>query len=393
MATAEVARLIASLELRDAQFQTAIRGVEKKLDGIDGQFRNVGKGAAIGAAAGTVAFGALSYAVANATNFVGGATQAFIDDEQSVRRLDASLRANVAGWNGNTKAIEDTIKARMKLGFADEEQRNALGLAVIATHDVNQALALEATAMDLARLKSISLEEATSKLIKVEGGNFRALKELGIQVDENATQTEALIAVQKAAEGQAAAWAETTGGKLVAAQVRASEATERLGGVFARLGAFILPALADGLDSVLNYIDGVATAADKALNPLTAFMNIATLGQFGRIQDLQIKIQQETGTSTPTTSSTTTSGTSSYSFGDPLPTGIHAAGAVGVTSGPQRAIFGEAGSEAYAILRNPREGSLGTSPVVVKLDASVRVSRREISDIVLLDQLAATGMV
>lgn len=287
---ADKAKLVASLELEDKFTRTADAAL-RKTGQLEGDLTKLGRAAGISAAAGTFAFNAMSTAIAGAGDFIGDATRQFIADEQSVARLSAALKASVVAWNGNTAAIEATIKARMRLGFTDDEQRNALALAVTATNDVSEALAILGTAMDLARLKSISLEDATSKLIKIEGGNFRALKELGIEIDENATQTEALIAVQKAADGQAKAYAETTGGKLVQAQVRAGEATERLGGIFARLGAVILPAVADGLDSVLNLIDGVASSADKAENPINSLLRL--LPGFASLQDLQIKVNEE----------------------------------------------------------------------------------------------------
>lgn len=366
---------------KELSIVTRVKGAAqaaRDIASVDSATGRLGRTAGVAAAAGTVAFNAMSFAVSRAGDFIGDATQAFIEDEQSVMRLTTSLKANVAGWDGNTKAIEATIKARMLLGFSDEEQRNALALTLTATNDVTQALAIQATAMDLARFKSISLEEATAKLIKIEGGSFRALKELGIEIDENATQTEALIAVQKAAQGQAEAWAETTGGKLVSAQIRAGEATERLGAVFARLGAVILPSLADGLDAVMNMIDGVATEADKAINPLTALLNIATMGNFSRIQDLQIKTNAaiSTASPTPTTSST------NYFGGSTAPSYSHADGYLGMASSATPAIYGEAGTEAIAILRNPRMGPApggGDEPVVnVNITMTPTVSARTV---------------
>lgn len=198
------------------------------------------------------------------------AAKAAAAEEVNVAKLGAALKANIAGWDGNTDAIEANIRAGERLAFSDDAQRESLALLVAATHDVTEAQKIQATAMDLARLKGISLEEASAALIKVEAGQFRALKGLGIVLKEGATRTEALAAVQEVAAGQAEAYAKTTTG-----------ATDRLANSFDNLqesvGRLVAPSLADAATSLAN----VADAADQAgsvlgdvtvdgVNPFTA---------------------------------------------------------------------------------------------------------------------------
>ncbi|TAL06729.1 MAG: hypothetical protein EPO00_10575 [Chloroflexota bacterium] len=224
------------------------------LDRIRGKYEALqkqgAKGFAIGAGAAitTKAFSLLDGAASTVIDTLGDAVQAAIADEESVKRLSASLRANVEGWDGNTKAIEANILAKQRLGFDDETLRDSLTVLVGATHDVTKAQMIMNTAMDLARFKGIDLRTASEALIKVDGGHYRALQALGIKLRDGATQTEALAAVQKIATGQAEAYARTTSGKLVAAQIRIGEIMESFGGV-------ILPGVVEGLDQVTTALD------------------------------------------------------------------------------------------------------------------------------------------
>jgi hypothetical protein len=211
------------------------------------------KGIAIGAGAAATAkaFDLVGTAITGVVGFLGDAAAAAREDEESQSRLRASLQANIEGWDGNTDAIEKVIAARQQLGFTDEEQRTSLAILVAATHDYNKALEVQRTAMDLARLKGISLAEASSALTKVEGGQFRALKALGIVLKDGATATDALAAVQKVATGQADSFAATNQGKLLVSQIKVSEAMEKLGYV-------VMPALADAAVVVSDAISFVA---------------------------------------------------------------------------------------------------------------------------------------
>lgn len=239
--------------------------VSSRLDRVRDKFNQMGKGAAaasllgnVGAMALNKGFSLVGDAVSHVIGFLGDSAHAYIEDERSIQQLNTSLKANVAGWNGSTDAIERTIKTRRELGFTDEEQRQSLAGLVAATHDVSKALSVEGVAMDLARFKHIDLAEASQALTKVEAGSYRVLKSLGIQLKEGATQTEALAAVEKVAGGQAAGFADTIEGRLVVAQVKAHEAEVKLGDGLAHLEAFVLPAVADAVVGLADRIDKLA---------------------------------------------------------------------------------------------------------------------------------------
>lgn len=217
-------------------------------------FKSVAQGVGLGI--GVSAWGLLDKAMSSVVGFATDSVRAFADEEQSIAKLNASLSANVKGWDGNTDAIERVLTARMDLGFSDDEQRDSLALLTAATGDATKALEIQRTAMDLARLKGISLASASDALVRVEAGQFKALKGLGIELKKGATQTEALAAVQKVATGQADAYAETLSGKALNAQIKFNKAQEKFGKVIA-------PAVSDGLTLFSGAIDGVVVLSEK----------------------------------------------------------------------------------------------------------------------------------
>lgn len=230
-----------------------------ELDRIKAKFAGLqkqgAKGIGIGIAAGatTAAVGILGDAVGRMGDLIGDATQAAMEEEVSIKKLGAALQANIKDWNGNTDAIEQTLQSRMRLGFADDEQRESLATLVAVTKDSTKALDLQRKAMDLARLRNISLQAAADILGKVYGGNIGILSRYGIQVKKGATATEALAEVTKMAAGQAEAYANTNSGKLLAAQVKVGEAMEKF-------GAVILPTVADAAGTAADAITTVTDA-------------------------------------------------------------------------------------------------------------------------------------
>jgi hypothetical protein len=80
------------------------------------------------------------------TDALGDSITAAREETISVAKLDAALKANVASWDGNTEAIEAALKARMDLGYADDEQRDSLAQLVAVTKDSTAALDIQRTA-------------------------------------------------------------------------------------------------------------------------------------------------------------------------------------------------------------------------------------------------------
>lgn len=207
-----------------------------------------GVGLGIGMQAWNMALGSIN-------GLIGDSIEAAKAEEVSIQKLGSALQANIRDWDGNTDAIERTLKARMELGFSDDEQRDSLARLVSTTKDATKALALQRTAMDLARLRNIDLAAASDIVGKVYGGNIGILARYGIQLRKGVTATEALAEVQRRAAGQAEDYAETNTGKLLVSQVKIGEAMEKL-------GFRILPVAADAMTGVADAITGASTALD-----------------------------------------------------------------------------------------------------------------------------------
>lgn len=218
-------------------------------------------------------------AVTSAGAFFADSIKGAIEEEEGIGRLTASLEANVSAWDGNRDAIERTIKAREELGFSDDDLRSSLTGLVGATQDVNEALDIQSVALDLARFKHISLAEASDALTKVEAGSFRILKSLGIELQEGATQTEALAAVQKLAAGQAQEFAESTAGAGAAAAVAFHDAQEEIGTALLPLLKETAAVVKDDLAPALHDAAGAVVEVVKVGNDLAdVFNEIVALG-------------------------------------------------------------------------------------------------------------------
>lgn len=301
MAFAENAQLSVELLLKD-NLSAALNKAKSSVSGFAGQtekasgsvgkfqsaYNKIGTNKAasavlsgVGVGAGIGLYTALSGAISGVVGFLTESEQAFREDQQSQAALRASLEANVAGWNGNADAIEAVLTERMKLGFADEDQRASLARLVAVTHDQTKALDLQRTAMDLARLRGIDLASASDIVGKVYGGNIGILTRYGIQLQKGVTSTEALTAVQKLAAGQAEAYANTDAGKLAVAQIKVNEAQEKLGAALSKFQAVILPAVADGITTVVDVATDLGTVLGPVLLPI--------LGKVGDGIDLATK--------------------------------------------------------------------------------------------------------
>jgi hypothetical protein len=212
------------------------------------------------------------------TDVMGDAVRAAMEEEAGIAQLTRSIEENSEGWDGNIDRVEEVISAREKLAFSDGEQRDSLRQLVAVTKDVDKALALQAQAMDLARLRGMSLVDAGTLVGKVYAGNVGILSRYGIQLAKGTTATEALAEIQRRAQGQAEAYANTTQGKLVRAQIALENAMERLGmtltpvvGQMAELAAEHIPNIVEGIGELVQEIGRFDPAFERVLNVNDAF--------------------------------------------------------------------------------------------------------------------------
>jgi hypothetical protein len=226
----------------------------------------------LGLGVGLGAVGVAALGVSKAIGFVGDSIGAAVEESKGIATLTQAIEANDDAWNGNIDAVEDVIRARTDLAFADDEQRDSLQRLVSVTGDVNKALDLQRTAMDLARLRGMDLATAGDLIGKVYAGNLGILSRYGIVLEKGTTATEALAEIQRRAEGQAEAYAETTGGQLEAAQLGLNDAMEDFGAVLLPIVTSTLPLLTDALgllNGAIEFISG-GTGGSGSLDGLIA---------------------------------------------------------------------------------------------------------------------------
>lgn len=163
------------------------------------------------------------------TDFLMDATKAAIEDEKAQARLVTTLKANVDGWESHADALDAAIEAGQELAFTDDDIRASLGRLLPFTKDVNEAIRLNAMAMDLARARGMGLEEAASLVAKAYSGQATALRRAGIAITNTKDSTKALAELQQQVFGQAEDYAETTEGTFQSLQIQLDEVVEQIG--------------------------------------------------------------------------------------------------------------------------------------------------------------------
>lgn len=198
--------------------------------------------------------GLVTRGVGNVTDFLGDATRAAMEEDAAIAQLTTSIEENDEAWDGNIDRIEEIISSRRDLAFADDEQRDSLRQLVAVTKDSNEALRIQRIAMDLARLKGMSLADASTLLGKVWAGNTGILSRYGIQLEKGATSAEALLEIQARAAGQAETFAATDLGKQQVAQLKLNDAIEDFGHVLTPLVADLLPVVTDAIEVLADLL-------------------------------------------------------------------------------------------------------------------------------------------
>lgn len=222
----------------------------------------------LGLGAGVAGFTLVTSAIGTAAGVLADATRAAIEDEASIRKLTQTLTENVPAWNGSLASIDAFVKKGQALAFTDDAIREAVGKLTVSTGDVGKALDLTRLSMDLARLKGIDLATATDYINKALGGQVGALRRVLPFIDKNATSTQALAAIQKAAQGQADSYAQTTDGRLTKAQIALDEAMERLGYITMPAVASAAQVVADAANGLIPVIDELAGAVGGLVDAL-----------------------------------------------------------------------------------------------------------------------------
>lgn len=231
-----------------------------------------GVAAGISAAATIQVWNLAAGAIRGVADAVGDSVRGAIEEEASIRRLNLAISENDSAWDGNLDRVNDIIESRQKLGFADDEQRDSLSKLVSVTGDVNKALDLQRTAMDLARLRGMDLATAGDLLGKVYAGNTGILSRYGIQLAKGTSATAALAEIQRRSAGQADAYGETTAGAMEAAGIAVDNLKEDFGklllGPLTAAAKFLVSDVIPAIRGVADEIGEIARQAQEAAGPV-----------------------------------------------------------------------------------------------------------------------------
>lgn len=174
--------------------------------------------------------------------------KAAVEDELSQKKLATALRNTTKATDKQIAATEDYVKtAQLRYGVSDVKLRSSLGNLLRATQDVTEAQKLNNLAIDISAATGRDLEGVSLALGRAYGGNFTALKKLGIPLDENIVKTKDFEGLTKSLTdtfgGSAKANTETYAGQLAILK-------ERFGEIQEDIGAKLIPKLKLLLENV-----------------------------------------------------------------------------------------------------------------------------------------------
>ena len=222
-------------------------------------FKGIAAGAAI--AAGAIA-GLATVAVKGA-----------ISEEKSIILTNAALRQRGFDLEALGPKVEAQVKAFEEFGLEGENVRAGIEAGSRFFKSQNNLLKANATAANIAAVTDQDLATVIGILGKAAQGQTRGLKTLGIEVKKGAKLKDILAAADKKYAGIADELANSTGGKMLAAQEKFNGAIDELGmdllpminGVLTFITEKALPAFRDLIEELGPR---VATFVDEYVRPL-----------------------------------------------------------------------------------------------------------------------------
>jgi phage-related protein len=240
---------------KDAASKT-IRGISKALGAVRGAASKLGGALKTSLKIGTAALAGLAAgAIGAAAAFAKGA----IEDEAANNRLIAVLQKRKLATDANLKAVDALIEKGAELAFTDDEVRAGIATATQFTKKFTDAQRIHAVAQDVARAKNIGLEEATALVGKAYQGNTKGLKTLGVETKKGANGLAVLTSISNKFGTSAAAYAETTQGKIESLGITLSETGEQIGyALLPILNELLTVFKKDGIPIIKNFADGIS---------------------------------------------------------------------------------------------------------------------------------------
>jgi phage-related protein len=234
-----------------------VNGASNEVQGFGDRVAKFGKMAGAAFAAAGVA------AAAYAGKLLVDGVKSAIADEAAQAKLATTLGNVTGATTKQIAAVESQItKTSLLTGLTDDELRPSFERFVRATKDADQALKLQAVAIDVAAGSGKSLEAVTNAMSKAAEGNAGSLAKLGVGLTAAQLKTMSMeeITAQLAATfgGQASQQADTFQGKMQRLQVAFDEGKESV-------GSFVLDAITP---MVSGFVNSVIPAVQKLAEEL-----------------------------------------------------------------------------------------------------------------------------
>lgn len=251
--------------------KSAMNLVIKAIDNATPTLRTIGKGFGNLKSASITAFkgiAAASAAVGAALIAFGvSAVKAALEDERSTLRLNAALKARGILTDGLKKKIDEQILSMGALGIADDQVRAGIETASRFFKKQSEILAVNAAAADIAAVTGAELADVVTTIGKGARGSTRGLIALGITVKKGARLQDILTATTAKYGGIAKEIADSTSGRLAAAQIRFNEAVEKFGYKLMPIFESALNWIVnDGLPAFESALDSIAPVLVKAVD-------------------------------------------------------------------------------------------------------------------------------
>jgi hypothetical protein len=251
--------------------------MEKDADVASGKISGLDKASKV-ATAGLLAMGAA---------FVGFAAFGIKEANEAEQAL-SKLGTTLSNFGVNTpkvrKEIEDLTGSYVNLGFGGEEAAAGFDTLFRSTGDLDTAQKLLATSADLARVKNISLADASSIVSKANMGSAKAFKEMGIELDTSLPKAQMLekgmAELSARIGGQATAYTKTFAGQLAVTKEKFADVAETLGTTLLPYIQKFMDLLADTVTFVkknsswLSILAGVVITVTVALAAYNATIKI-----------------------------------------------------------------------------------------------------------------------
>jgi hypothetical protein len=171
--------------------------------------------------------------------------------EQALNKLGVTLSNFGVNTAETRKKVEELTGAYVDLGFGGEEAAAGYDVLFRATGDLDKAQTLLATSADLARVKNISLADASSIVAKASQGGAKAFKEMGITLDSTLPKAQAIdkamAELNARIGGQATAYTKTFAGQMVVMKEKFADVAETL-------GTTLMPYLKSFLDGIIKTV-------------------------------------------------------------------------------------------------------------------------------------------